>query len=172
MNKYILPLLLSLLFISENMFETIISPMLYGSQTIIVPHFLFIGLIFIALYYDAKLGVIYGAIFGLLFDIVNTEIIGIYLGCFPLFIFLISQTMKMLYANLFVRSLLTLIWTAALEYVVYGLNYLFGYTTMNNSFFMIHRLIPTLLLNGVVLLFAAYPLSSFLKGLREKKEEN
>ena len=172
MNKYILPLLLSLLFISENMFETIISPLLSGSQTIIVPHFLFIGLIFIALYYDAKLGIIYGAIFGLIYDIVNTELIGIYLCCFPLFIFLICQALKMLYANLFVKSLLALIWTVGLEYLIYGLNYLFGFTTMDNSFFMTNRLIPTILLNAVVLLFAAYPLSSFLKGLKEKKEEN
>jgi rod shape-determining protein MreD len=172
MSKYILPLFLSLLLIAENMFVTIFSPISLGGQSIVVPHFLFIGLLFITLYYDAKLGVIYGAIFGFIFDVVNTEIIGIYLACFPFFTFLISQAMKVLYANLFVRSLLAIIWIAGLEYLVYGLNYLFGYTTMDNAFFMVHRLIPTLLLNAFVLLFAAYPLFSFLKGLKEKNEEN
>jgi len=171
MSKYVLPLLLSLLFILENIYVSNVSPTLLGEKGIIVPHFLFFGLLFMTLYYNPKKALIYGVIFGVIYDIVYTEIIGIYLAAFPLFIFLISQAMKILYANLFIRSILVLIWTIALEYLVYGLNILFGYTNMLNSYFINHRLFPTLLLNALFILIFAFPLSSLLRTISENNEE-
>lgn len=171
MSKYVLPLLLAILFILENLYVSNVSPTILGDNAILIPHFLFFGLLFITLYYDQKKALLYGVIFGLIYDIVYIEIIGIYLAAFPLFIYLISQAMKVLYANLFIRSILVLIWTAALEYLVYGLNILFGFTTMDNSYFINHRLFPTLLLNALFILIFAYPFSTLLRTLSEKKEE-
>lgn len=171
MSKYGLPLLLTFLFILENIYVSTVSPNILGHNAILVPHFLFFGLLFTTLYFNPKKALIYGVIFGLVYDIVYTEVIGIYLAAFPLFIFLISQAMKILYANLFIRSILVLIWTAALEYLVYGLNALFGFTNMNNTYFLNHRLFPTLLLNALFILIFAYPFSSLLRTISENNEE-
>jgi rod shape-determining protein MreD len=82
-RKFLLPLLFLLLFYAESLFVEYLPAKVFGFERIFVPHFLFIALLFLTVFVGKKHGIIYAAIFGLLFDIVYVEIIGIYLFLYP-----------------------------------------------------------------------------------------
>lgn len=157
MRKLLLPLVLLGLFISESIFVQVTSPELFGSGNIAVPHFLIVSLLFLTIYGSKKHGVIYGLLFGLLFDIVYVEIIGIYLFLFPIIAYITTKLMKILQTNIVMASIIVLLGVALLEAGAYQMNFLINRTDMDFAAFLSLRLVPTLILNLIFIILAAYP---------------
>jgi rod shape-determining protein MreD len=162
-KKLILPLSLLLLFIIEGIFVQLMPGGLFGAQKVWVPRFLIITIYFLTVYGSSKHGIVYGMVFGLLFDIVYTEILGIYLFLYPLTAFLVLKMMKTLQVNLITTSIASLVGISILEIIVYGMNRIIGITAINFVSFLTMRLLPTLLLNAVFLIIAAYPMKRFFE---------
>lgn len=158
MKKFLPPLLFGILFILESLFVQFLPSDLFDGQVILVPRFLIIAIIFFAIYGNKKQAIIFGFIFGLLFDIDFTEILGIYLFFFPLITYVVLKIMKIVQVNIFTVSFFSLVGVALLEIGVYEMNKLIGITTMNFSTFFSLRFIPTLLLNLIFTVIVAYPL--------------
>ena len=70
--------------------------------------------------------------------------------------------MKILQSNIVLVSLVALTGVALLEFGVYGMNLIIGYTNMSFSGFVDSRLFPTLLLNAIFILLVAFPLKKYL----------
>ena len=102
--KFFLPLIISLSFIFESIFVELLPEAFSKSDMILVPHFLMVMIIFTTIYGNQKHGLIYGFIFGLLFDVVYTEIIGIYLFLIPVVTKIVSWLMKLLQIKYFCCS--------------------------------------------------------------------
>nr|WP_197969859.1 rod shape-determining protein MreD [Mesobacillus harenae] len=153
-----MPILFAFLFIAESLFVQLFPADLFNNGSIFVPHFLWAAIFFLAIYGSTKSGILYGFVFGLLFDIVYTEIIGIYMFMFPVLTYLFSRVMKALQTNIVIVSLVSLLGIAVLEIGVYEILYLIHRTNMEFSAFATLRLYPTLLLNLVFIIIAAYPL--------------
>lgn len=172
MKKFLLPLLFLFLFLLESIFVQYIPPEVFGHNYILAPHFLFAGILFLTIYAGRKYGIIYAAIFGLLFDIVWIEIIGIYLFLFPFIAYLISKIMHVLQTNIIVAFLVSLVGIALLELGVYEMDFLIHITTLKFMSYLEMRFYPTLILNAIFLLIAAYPLKrhfeSFAESLRDE----
>ncbi len=160
--KFFLPLMISFSFLFESIFVELLPKAYSTSETILVPHFLIVVIIFTAIYGNRKQGLIYGFIFGLLFDIVYTEIIGIHLFLLPLVTYIIASIMKLLQTNIIVVSFVTLLGVALFELGVYEMNFLIGITNMAFVDFLNIRLLPTLILNSIFIVIAAYPLKKFM----------
>jgi len=160
--RFFLPLIISLSFIFESVFVELLPDIFSNSNTILVPHFLIVVIIFTAIYGDRKQGLIYGIIFGLLFDIVYTEIIGVYLFMIPLVTNIVAWLMKLLQSNIFVVSFVTLIGITLLELGVYEMNFLIGITNIDFISFLNVRLLPTLILNTIYIIIVAFPLKKFM----------
>jgi rod shape-determining protein MreD len=160
--KFFLPLIISLSFIFESIFVELLPEAFSNSDMILVPHFLMVMIIFTTIYGNQKHGLIYGFIFGLLFDVVYTEIIGIYLFLIPLVTKMVSWLMKLLQSNIFVALIVTLIGVTLLELGVYEMNFLIGITEMNFTSFLNVRLLPTLILNLIFIAIVAFPLKKFM----------
>ena len=64
MKKFLLPLLFLFLFLLESLFVQYAPHKIFGQSYILVPHFLFAGILFLTIYSGRKYGIIYGAIFG------------------------------------------------------------------------------------------------------------
>lgn len=158
MKKLLLPLLFLFLFILESLFVQFIPVDLFGRDKILVPHFLFSSLILLTIFVGKKQGIIYALIFGLLFDIVYIEIIGIYLFLFPFIAYLVSKIMHNMQANLIIVFLVTLIGTGVLEIAVYYMDLLIHVTSIDFMSFIQMRFYPTLILNAVFILITIYPL--------------
>ena len=167
MRKFILPLLFLFLFILESLFVEFLPAKIFGFERIFVPHFLFIALLFLTIFVGKKHGIIYAAIFGLLFDIVYVEIIGIYFFLYPFISYLIYKLLQVWQANLITAFLAALIGISLLEIGVYEMNFLIHVTDLDFMGFINLRFYPTLLLNAAITLIAAYP----LKWLFEKHSE-
>jgi rod shape-determining protein MreD len=171
-KKFLLPLLFLFLFLLESVFVQYIPPEVFGRNYILVPHFLFAGILFLTIYGGRKYGLIYAAIFGLLFDIVWIEIIGIYFFLFPLITYLISKIMHVLQTNIIVAFLISLVGIALLELGVYEMDFLIHITTLEFMSFIKIRFNPTLILNAAFLLLACYPLKrhfeKFAESLRDE----
>lgn len=140
----------------ESLFAQYLPGEIFGRTC--VPHFLFIGLLFLTIYVGKKQGIIYGFIFGILFDIVNTEILGIYMFLFPFVAYLVSKFMNVMQANIITVFLSSLIGIALLEVGVYEMNVLIHVTDMDYMTFFKMRFYPTLIFNAVFIILAGYPL--------------
>lgn len=171
MKKAVLPLLLLFVFLLESMFSIVAPTELFWKNSIAVPHFLMIVLCFIAIYFSPMQGVIYGLLFGFLFDIVYTELVGVYIFAFPLLTYLVYQAMRILQVNIFIVSVISLVSVAALEYYVYGFLTLIGRVHVTAQSFFTDRLLATMLLNGIFLLLVCFPLRRYLLRLSKIMEE-
>ncbi|WP_071460268.1 rod shape-determining protein MreD [Bacillus massilinigeriensis] len=160
MKRLGLPLLFVFLFILESLFVEFLPAELFHSARVMVPRFLLAAILFLTVYGNEKKGIIYGFIFGLLFDMVYTEILGVYLVLFPLLAYIFSNVMKILQTNVVVVSAVSLLGIALLEVGVYEMNLLIHITDMDFSSFASVRLFPTLVLNMAFLVLAALPFKS------------
>ncbi|MFK9091303.1 rod shape-determining protein MreD [Bacillus salipaludis] len=168
MKKFLLPLLFLFLFIFESLYVQYSPAEMFGHNRIIAPHFLFAGLLFLTIFVGKKHGIIYAAIFGLLFDIVYIEIIGIYLFLFPFICYLVSKIMHIMQTNIVIAFLVSLFGIALLEVGVYEMDHLIHVTNLDFMSFIKLRFYPTLILNAVFIIIAGYP----FKRLFEKHAES
>lgn len=171
MKKFLLPLLFVFLFIFESIFIQFLPSDSFSSR-ILAPRFLFAALMFLTIYVGKKQGIIYGAIFGLLFDVVYVEVIGIYLFLYPFICYLVTKLMQVIQSNIVVSYLVSMLGIALLEVGVYEINFLIHVTEMKFIDFVNLRFYPTLILNAIFLVIAAYPFKRwFEKHAEVLKEE-
>ncbi|WP_191567027.1 rod shape-determining protein MreD [Metabacillus idriensis] len=166
MNRILLPLLMLFIFISESTFVDLIELPFTSDDQVIIPRFVMLSLVFITAYHSQKFGLIYGIVFGLLHDIVYTEILGIYLFAYPLFAYLISKALKALQGNMLVVLFLSLLAVTLLEFYLYGIQMLIGYSHLSFYDFTNLRLLPTLIANSVGAVILIYPMSRFLSKIK------
>lgn len=158
MRRFLLPVLFTALFIFESIFLELMPVKYLNNEQIMVPHFLMSGLLFLTVYGNRNHGIIYGFIFGLLFDVVYTEIIGIYLFLFPVISYTIAKLMKVLQTNIIIVSLVSLFGVVLLELGAYEMNYLIHSTNMDFISFAGSRLLPTAILNLIFIIIFSFPL--------------
>ena len=157
MKKFLLPLLFLFLFLVESLFVQFFPGNLFGGK-VIVPHFLFAALVFLTIFTGKKQGIIYAAIFGMIFDIVYVEIIGIYFFLFPFICYIVTKIMHIMQSNIIIAFLVSLFAIALLEIGVYEMNFLIHVTDLDFMGFLNLRFYPTLILNAVFVLIFGYPL--------------
>ncbi|MBM7653029.1 rod shape-determining protein MreD [Neobacillus cucumis] len=167
MKKLLLPLLFLFLFILESLYVQYVPDDLFGGNKIIAPHFLFAACVFLTIFVGQKQGIIYGAVFGLLFDVVYVEIIGIYFFLYPFVCYLASKMLNILQSNFLVSIIITIVAIALLEVGVYEMDHLINVTDMDFMKFLNLRFYPTLILNTLFVIIAGYP----LRRLFEKHSE-
>lgn len=168
MKKYLLLLLFLFLFVFESIFIEFLPLKMFGNEVILVPRFLMIAILFFTIFGDVRQGIIAGFIIGLLFDVVYTGVIGIYLVFFPLIAFLVSKVMKVLQTNVVILTFVSILAIALLEFVVYEMNSLIKITNMEFLMFLKKRLLPTMILNLILTVIIGYPLKRFFE--KYKKE--
>lgn len=172
MRKILLPLFFLLFFVLESVFVQSLPVDVLSSERILVPRFLIIVILFMTLYGYRNHGLLYGAIFGLLFDVVYTEIIGVYLFLFPIIAYLSSKMMGVLQSNLVVVSLVSILGVCLLELGAYEFNFIINMTDMDFQSFLRLRLFPTFLLNLAFIILFAYPLKRFFEKYRAELEKD
>ncbi len=164
-KRFILPIILLFILVSESIFVDILPASYIYGEYLLVPRFLFVTIVFIAIYSDRIQGMLLGIIFGLLVDVVYTGILGIYMFSIPVISYIISKLARILQNHIVITSVLCIVGVVVLEFFVYGINVLIGFTNMNMDTFIYKRLISTLILNSVYLILFAHPLTKLLDKL-------
>ncbi|WP_062355473.1 rod shape-determining protein MreD [Bacillus kwashiorkori] len=169
-KKWGIPILSVVFFGLESIYN-IYFPGLLPEDWLIIPRLLFFLFIFLAVYYDRNLALIYAFVFGLVMDIVFTEVYGIYLLWYPLVVYLVEKLMKILHNNLFIMAFVMIIAMVVLEFGLYGEYLLIGLNHISIDTFINFRLYPSLIANIIFYLFLSYLLKKWLLSLKKIKQE-
>lgn len=161
------------MFILESVFLTFVPSYGIANQYVLVPHFLFLTLLFCAVFYRRNTVLVYAFIFGLIFDLFYTNLIGVYAYLFPLTVYLVCKLMASLHKIYFIIFVFSIAAMIFLEFLVLGIHTAIGQSLYGFEEFMHIRLWPTLIMNIVFLLIFGYILQRiFIKLLKieEKKK--
>jgi rod shape-determining protein MreD len=151
MVRFLIPAVVIVLFFAETEFSLFSPIEWHGHLIYLVPRFLILFLIFMAIYYDRKKAMIYGLIFGLINDIFYIDIIGLYTFLYPFICFIAGSTVKYIHQHLIVTTTLALVLVAILEAALYGFFILISFTDVTFAQFLNTRLIPTMIANAIFL---------------------
>ena len=160
MRPAILSLCLFIILVFEGVALELLPERIINANIIVVPHWILMFLIVFTMFYETKrvfLFVIYATAFGLLVDIVYTDIIGVYMFAYALSIYAVTLMTRLLQENVVMAVIMS---TAALlitEGVISTIYTLLGITKVYWLDNLSMRLIPTIIAN-IVLLLIIYPL--------------
>jgi rod shape-determining protein MreD len=172
MKKVLLPLLIYLAFISESSLVQALLPQENSMDWQMIPRFSMVMILFIAMFLNTTYGILYGLAFGLLTDLLYTDIIGVYLFSMAATAYITSVFSRYLFGNVIVTLLLTIVGVSILEFFVYGLNSLIGISNQMIDMFLFKRLLPTLIINGFFAILIYYPYVKQLNQVKDTLKEN
>lgn len=158
MKKALLPLLLTALFYADSLFVLLVPEQAFNGEYVLVPRFFLTGLLFVGVFIDRNTAIKYGFLFGLLFDMFYTGLLGAYFFFLPLLVYIASKLVKVVHSTLPVFFVIVLFDIALLELVMYGLNVLVQRTMMTFDSFVSSRLTAVLILNSLFYILFSYPL--------------
>lgn len=156
MVRFLIPFTAILLFLLESEFAQF-SPLNFGDKTVfLVPRFLILYLIFISIYYNRNRAVMYGLIFGVLYDVFYIDIIGLYSVLYPLVCLLAGWSVKFIHQHLVITTILAVLLVAFMEVILYEFFFFIDFTSMPFSTFFNSRLLPTIVANLLFLLMLGW----------------
>lgn len=151
-----MPAIAIVLFLIEPTFSRL-SPLHIGeSAYVFVPRFLILFLIFVAVFYNRKKAYIYAGIFGLLYDIIYIDVIGLYTGLYIGVCFIAAWCVKYIHQHILIVTILSVLLMSIMEIILY---YFYSFTLITNlpvGSFLLHRLLPTIGANGIYLLLLGW----------------
>ena len=103
----------------------------------LVPRFVIVYLIFIAVYYSRQRAIIYGIVFGLLYDMFYIDIIGLYAFLYPLICFIAALIIRYMHRHIVTVMILSLFLIALLEVLSYIFASLISLTSIGLDEFII-----------------------------------
>lgn len=161
MKHLYIPLLLFIFLVLEGVAQEFLPSTLVYGNWLIIPHFVLVYLVMIAVFYDndrTYYVVLYGIIFGIMIDIVYTNILGIYMFVYALTAYAVHGIKKMLHGNFIVALLLS---AAAVAIGDTGVHIIYSFiegNTIGIGESLTRRLIPSILANLIFFLLI-YPLT-------------
>ncbi|WP_234402379.1 rod shape-determining protein MreD [Oceanobacillus damuensis] len=162
MKRLLFPLILFLLTILEGLALELLPPDLVMGNLLIVPHWVFAFLVYMAVFYDKDStyhSVVYALLFGLLIDAVYTGILGVYMFSYALVIYIVHGMKKILHGNFYVLVLLGIVGIFLADLFIYFIYSSIGLVDMVFEDYIVHRMIPTILSNLVFILLL-YPMTA------------
>lgn len=126
----------------------------------IVAHWVFVFVVCISIFYDREhsyYGIIYGVIFGLLVDIVYTDMLGTYMLGYGLAMFILQGVKHAFYINIYTTMLMTALGLIIADVFVHGIYSLVGIVHVPFWSYVWTRLLPTVLAN-IIFLILLYPI--------------
>ncbi|MEC1684459.1 rod shape-determining protein MreD [Bacillus mojavensis] len=168
MKRFLLPFVMMLVFSAESIFTDLVHFPFVTDDQVLVPRFLMLVLIFMSAFINQKRAVIYGFIFGFLYDINYTSLLGVYMFGFAGLSYLASKAFKVLHTNAFVVILIAVLAVCLLEFYVFGIQSLIHRDIMTFNGFVLDRFIPTVLLNMISALILVLPFRLFFMSLKKE----
>lgn len=168
MRRRTINLVIFLLFLFEGTVFLYINPSYYGSNISIVPRFVTAAIILIAFYKDKTYALILGIIFGLFYDVIYGNIIGLHLVGLGAVGYFSGWLTQFFHPTFFIYLITQLFGFLIYESFLAGMLSLFRMINYQLEWELIHVIIPSVIIN---LLFAAL-IYSFSEKLSESREQN
>lgn len=167
MKQLKLFLILFLLFLIEGTIMPRLIPYQTGDHFEIVPAFVMVAVLLTAFFTNIRWGMRYAILFGLLNDIVNTSVIGVYAFSMGLAVYITYLLSRWVNLNMMMTLALSIFGVLLCQTEVYLIYMMIGVTAQPADTFLIWHLPPTLVLNAAFTVIIYYPFRRFLSGMVE-----
>jgi rod shape-determining protein MreD len=172
LRKWLLPTLAILCFIFESVFIQVLPSELFEMERIMIPRFVMVIIVIITMFTSLSAGMAYGFVMGLLYDLMYTDLIGVYMFAYTFLAYGVAMIMKVLHINILTVVLVTLLSIGILDFFVYGIMLVIKTTSIPTGDFFTIRLLPTLVLNLAFVILLFVPLrKQFFKIIDTNKDE-
>lgn len=155
MKRIFFPIILFFLLVTEGTALYLLPASLTSMEIMIVPHWVFVFLVFVSLFYDTNdtyYAIVYGVIFGLLIDIVYTGVLGIYMFVYPVSLYCVHLFKRFFQTNLLMTIFLSSIGIVITELLLFVIFSFIGIVNIYGAHFIVQRLLPTILANILFLI--------------------
>ncbi|WP_368652203.1 rod shape-determining protein MreD [Ornithinibacillus sp. 4-3] len=176
MKRLLLPLILFLLTVLEGVALDLLPTSIVTGSLFIIPHWVFILLFFIAIFYDREntgYAILYAIIFGLLIDLVYTGVLGIYMFTYAFVIYLVHEIRKLVLNNFYVTVILGIFGMILVDIGIYLIYSVIGIAHLMWTDYLLYRLLPTVTAN-IAFLLILYPFARkvLLKWSKEQLQDH
>lgn len=162
------PLILLLSLLLDGVIAALFSSQLYTSTTDTVSRLIVICIVLFSFYVDRNHMILFGILFGFLYDSYYVGILGVYTSLFPIIIYLCDKMKRIFNPNVFVLILILIIQVSLIEFLLYGFYVVMDLAMVDMSSFLANRLGPTLLLNSIYMLVLYYPLKKAAQAITQE----
>lgn len=160
MKRAIIPFVLLFILATEGVAMELLPATIKYASIYITPHWLLLFLILVTAYTypnNSMIPIVYAAIFGLMIDIVYTEVLGIYMFVLAISIYVAQLLNRLLQTNFLMITLISVASVVVMEIGLLAIYSLLGFSTMIVKDFIIYRFLPTLLANILFISVIFYP---------------
>jgi len=161
-------ILLFLLFLLEGTLFQFFSGDYYGANFSIVPRFVLIFIIFISIFRNRKIAMYLGLIFGLFYDLIYGNVIGLYMAGMTGVGYFVGWIVQYFHRSFTVYFVLELFGYLFFELYLFGMLRLFNFINIDIDWASVHVILPSFIFN---LLFAMIMYKPFLSILNFYEED-
>jgi len=165
MKRLVLVLILFSLLVIEGIAIDLLPLRLLETEILIVPHWLFMFLIVVAIFFDKShtfYAVAYSIVFGILIDIVYADILGVYMFVYAVSVYIAQMLKRLFITNFLVSCIIAMVTISLVEIQIYIVYSFVGTIDLSFMFFMTHRLLPTVVANLLFFLLVYFIFSKRL----------
>ncbi|ARJ49954.1 rod shape-determining protein MreD [Staphylococcus lutrae] len=165
--KSIYYILVAILLFYLDTVLTFLSPIMIGPQRLIlVPHLVFLYLMLIAVYKNTSIALILGILLGTMQDLFFGQIYGVYLFGYIVFVLLADKFLKVFFRDHIMVYAMLILGVVLLEIFVVLIYLLLGLIDVSILHFIIFRILPTAVLNALLLVFLYFLGNKFINQTR------
>ncbi|WP_284139723.1 MULTISPECIES: rod shape-determining protein MreD [unclassified Virgibacillus] len=160
MKRLYIPLILFLLLVLEGVALDFLPTTFFHAHLMVVPHWVLLFLICVAMFYEREnvhIATFYAVLFGMLIDIVYTDVLGVYMFIYGVAVYIVRSLTKYLHANFYVAILFTILIVGIADTAIYIIYTVIGITDIQWDTYVIYRLSPSIIAN-IIFMCLLYPL--------------
>jgi len=172
MQRFVLPLIVFLLFLIQGSLLPKVIPSAWQAHVVVAPNLMLVIILFIGIYINSHWSMAYGVAFGILHDIVYYgSMLGPYSFGMGLTGYLIGLMSLRTKASLFHSMLLILIGNVMFELIMYGIYRVFLLVNTHFNQLLLHQILPSILINLLFALWIYIPIRKLLESIHEEHQK-
>lgn len=170
MNKVVIHIILFLLFLLEGTVFQLLTLDYFGSAYSIVPRFVLAIIILYSINHNRKKAMYTGLIFGLLYDIIYGNPLGLYMAGMAAAGYFSGWIMQYFHQSFSLFFFIELIGISLFEIYVYGMLRLFHLVNIPIQWAIEHVLLPSIIVNILFAMIVYKPMKRWLEETEEEDE--
>lgn len=160
MIRFYIPLILFSFTVLEGVSLKLLPNRLVYADSILIPHWVFIFLICVVIFFEREeeyTSIYYAVIFGLMIDILYTDILGVYMFTYAITIYMIKGISRLLQDNLLSAIIFSVVGLVMMEVLIQLFYIVIGVIQVQWKEYISLRLLPSIMAN-IVFLLVIYPI--------------
>ncbi len=168
MSRIYIPAFVFILLVIEGTLFQLVTPSDYTVAVTLVPRFLVVMLVLIGIHFGRSSSIVYGITFGLFYDIVYTQLLGVYTFGFALIGYACAYSQKRIQDSFLIQLLIIVVAVMFFEYYQFGLYRLIGIADMSSQLFLMERFLPSIVLNSAFAILIYYPVKKLFEYVKRQ----